>query len=142
MKGLFASFIRTKNLEKSTFDDLLKKDESFTVHERNIQTLGIELYKVAYGLSPEIMKLVFPLNPQAKYPWDNIFQTFNVKTVSWGTETLAHLGPRIWSIIPKDIKKLPLLKFTKQIRKWKPEKCLCRMCKTYVKGLGFVTVCT
>ena len=76
--------------------ELLEKDKSFTVHERNIQTLGIELYKVAYGLAPEIMRLIFPLNPRAKYAWDrNLFQSFNVKTTSWGLESLAHLGPKI-----------------------------------------------
>ena len=129
--------------KNSTFEELLEKDESFTVHERNIQTLGIELYKVAYGLAPEIMRLVFPFNPHAKYPWDkNLFKTFNVKTVSWGLETLAHLGPNIWSIIPKDMKKLSLSKFAKAIRAWKPDKCPCRMCKTYVKDLGFVIVST
>ena len=126
----------------SSFEELRKKDESFTVHERNIQALAIELYKVAYGLAPEIMRLVFPCNPQGKYPWDNIFKTFNVKTVYWGTETLAHLGPRIWSIIPTDMKKLSLSKFTNQIRTWKPVECPCRICKTYVPKVGFVNVST
>ena len=36
------------------------KDNYFTVHERSIQALGIELYKVANGLSPVIMTQVFP----------------------------------------------------------------------------------
>ena len=127
----------------SSFDDLLKKDESFTVHERNIQTLAIELYKVAYGLAPEIMRLVFPCNPEGKFPWDNIFKTFNIKTVYWGTETLAHLGLRIWSIVPNDMKKLSnLSKFRKIIRTWKPHKCPCRTCKTYIKDLGFVNIST
>ena len=39
----------------STFAELLNKDNSFTIHERNIQALGIELYQVANGLSPVIM---------------------------------------------------------------------------------------
>ena len=47
----------------SSFDELLSKDGSFTIHERNIQTLAIELYKVWHGLSPKIMELVFPLIP-------------------------------------------------------------------------------
>ena len=85
---------------KSTFKELLEKDESFTVHERNIQTLGIELYKVASGFSPHIMKLVLPLKPKGNFVWEKVFQTFNVKTTSWGLETLAHIGPKIWSIIP------------------------------------------
>ena len=101
--------------DKSSFNELLIKDESFTVHERNIQTLAIELYKVTYGLSPKIMDFIFPLNSRAIYPGESVFKTFNVKTVSWGTETLAHLGPKIWSIVPSDMKKFSLSKFTKKI---------------------------
>ena len=29
----------------SSFDELLKKDGSFSIHNRNIQTLAIEIYK-------------------------------------------------------------------------------------------------
>ena len=126
--------------EVSSFEELLVKDESFTVHERNIQTLAIELYKAAYHLSPKIMEFIFPLKVQPTYEGESIFETFNVKTVSWGTETLAHLGPQIWSIIPNDMKKFSLSKFKRKIRKWKTEKCPCRLCKTYVRGLGFVTI--
>ena len=125
---------------ESTFDELLFKDESFTIHERNIQSLAIELYKIAYGLSPQIMNLVLPLNPDARYPGSNIFKTRNVKTVSYGTETVAHLGPKIWSIVPMDMKKLSLCKFIKKIKKWKPEMCPCRICKTYIGNLGFVSI--
>ena len=45
----------------SSFDQLLLKDKSFTIHERNIQTLAIELFKIINGYSPEIMKDVLPL---------------------------------------------------------------------------------
>ncbi len=125
---------------KSSFEALLKKDESFTIHERNIQTLGIKLYTVAYGIAPEIDRLTFPTKPDVKYPWENIFKTFNVRTVSWGTETLSHLGPKIWSLIPLEFKKLKYLKFKEKIRSWKPEKCPCRLCKFYLAGVGFINI--
>ena len=126
---------------ESSFKELLEKDESLTIHERNIQTLAIELYKVLNGLSPKIMDLVFPLNLNSRYPGENDFRTRNVKTVGFGTETLAHLGPKIWAIIPSSIKKSKSLHlFRKEIRKWKPDKCPCRLCKIYVKDLGFVEV--
>ncbi len=125
---------------KSSYENLLKRDNSFTMHERNIQTLGIELYKVAYGISPGIMRLVFPTKPDVKYPWEKIFQTHNVRTVSWGTESLSYLGPKIWSIIPLPIRKLPFLKFEEAIRRWKPDKCPCRLCKFYLHGVGFINV--
>jgi len=59
---------------KSSFDELLTKYESFTVHERNIQTLAIELYKVTNGLSPKIMDLIFPLNPRFRYPRNSVLR--------------------------------------------------------------------
>ena len=124
----------------SSFEALLKKDKSFTIHERNIQKLGVELYKVAYGISPGIMRLVFPTKPGVEYPWENIFQSFNVRTVAWGTESLSHLGPKIWSLIPLTIKKLPFLRFLNAIRLWKPDKCPCRLCKVYLHGVGFINI--
>ena len=126
---------------KSSFETLLERDHSFTIHHRNIQKLAVELYKVAYGISPKIMRLVFPTRPEIKYPWENIFQTFNVRTVAWGTESLSHLGPKIWKLIPLKLKKLSSLhKFKIAIRDWKPLNCPCRLCKVYIHALGFVNV--
>ena len=42
-----------------TFEELLVKDKSFTIHHRNLQKLAIEMYKFHKNLSPEIMKCIF-----------------------------------------------------------------------------------
>ena len=39
-----------------SFNDLLEKDNSVSLNYRNIQTLAMEMYKVANGMSPIIMK--------------------------------------------------------------------------------------
>ena len=88
----------------SSFRELLDKDNSVTIHERNIQNLAIELYKTLNGFSPDIMSIVFPIKENITYCSKNQFLTRNVRTVNYGTETLAHLGPKIWAIVPKDIK--------------------------------------
>ena len=43
----------------STFQELLEKDNSFTVHHYNIQTLCIELYEVFTGQSQTIFSNLF-----------------------------------------------------------------------------------
>ena len=124
---------------QSTFRELLNKDNSFTIHERNIQTLAVELYKVVNRTSPKLMSHVFPLKNSDKYCSENPFMTRNVRTVRYGTETLAHLGPKIWAIIPNDIKEANSLKiFKSRIKLWNPSKCPCRLCRTYVCGVGFI----
>ena len=123
----------------STFEELLCKDETFTIHERNIQLLGIELFKVVNGLSPDIMHDVFPLKQSVRYPTENIFETRNIHTVRYGTDSLSHLGPKIWSIIPNKIKEeSTLISFTRKIKKWKPTLCPCRICKIYIDKVGYI----
>ena len=48
-------------MEDANFEDLLLKDNSWDVHENNIHTLLIEIYKSINNLSPPIMKYFFDL---------------------------------------------------------------------------------
>ena len=45
----------TYNDSKLTYDELLHKDNSFTIHERNIQALVIEMYNIMNNISPVII---------------------------------------------------------------------------------------
>ena len=45
----------------SNFDKLLNKDNSVSIHYKNIHALAIELYKISNNMSPKIMIEVFKL---------------------------------------------------------------------------------
>ena len=123
----------------SSFQTLLIKDNSVSIHIRNIQALAIELYKVANGISTEIMGPVFPLRESIRYPTMNIFQTRNVRTTAYGTSSLAYLGPKIWNILPVVLKNLTSLKaFKQKIKEWNPPNCPCKLCIPYIANLGYL----
>ena len=43
----------------SLFEELFSKDKSVTVHQRNIQILATEMYKILNGISSDIMQDIF-----------------------------------------------------------------------------------
>ena len=45
----------------TSFEDLIKKDNSFKIHHKNIQSLAIELFKVEKGIANPILCDIFPL---------------------------------------------------------------------------------
>ena len=47
------------NDKQSNFGELLVRDNSVSIHHRNIQHLTIQMYMVANGMSPDIMSDVF-----------------------------------------------------------------------------------
>ena len=49
----------TYNGKSSSFEKLLEKDNSFTIHHRNIKILATETYKFLQGLSPLLMNGIF-----------------------------------------------------------------------------------
>ena len=53
------------NDNTSTFKELLGKDNSVSIHYKNIQALAIEMHKVANGMSPEIMNEIFQLRKKS-----------------------------------------------------------------------------
>ena len=72
--------------KKLTFDDILKLDNSVTLHQRNLQILATEIFKVKNSLAPEIMTEVFEI----KEPHYNLrseathFKRENVKSNHFG----------------------------------------------------------
>jgi len=101
----------------SSFESLLDKNNSVTIHCRNIQFLAIEMFKVSKGLSPDIVDEIFIRNENNQYNTRNNseFALPPVKTVYHGTETLSFLGPKIWDIVPNTFKEKESLEaFKKQ----------------------------
>ena len=103
-----------------TFEELLRKDNSFCIHHRNLQKLATEMYKVRNNLPPTSMKHVFP-DREIPYNLQNLnpFQS-NVSTVFNGTETVAFRGPKIWAIVPDMKNSLSLIQFKEEIKNWEP----------------------
>ena len=50
------------NDKQSSFNELLEKDGSVSIHKRNLQVLATEMYKISNGLSTPLMKDIFSIN--------------------------------------------------------------------------------
>ena len=120
----------------STFEELLKKNESVSIHHRNIQLVAIEMFKVKNSLCPEIMKDLFQLNTNP-----NSSCAFVIPKFEYMGKLSRYFGPIVWeTMLPEDYKSITVLeKFKEDIKEWIPE-CKCRLCKTYVAQVGFVEI--
>ena len=89
-----------------TFNELLANDGSFKIHDRNLQKLLIEIFKVKMKLAPEVMNEVFFNFIECQYPFRNElrFKSRNIRTVRYGIETAAFVGSTIWTNMPNELK--------------------------------------
>ena len=80
---------------------------------------------------------------KAKKPYNlgnnSIMQRQPNRTVYFGTERITSLAPKLWELIPSEIKSAKSLNiFKAKIKSWTTDKCPCRLCKTYVGNIGFI----
>ena len=122
----------------SSFEELLEKDNSVTIHTRNLQCLAIEMFKVCKGIGPEIVKDLFQFDLNKRS--DRTFFRPNVKNVYTGLNTIRYFGTVLWDdMLTMELKSIETLeKFKKEIKKWIPKKCPCTLCKEYIHGVGYV----
>ena len=84
-----------------SFEDLLKKDRSFTSHQRNIQSLAIELFKVKGNPSSNIMDDIFQTRKtNYKVTSQTYFAGICVNTKKFGLNSLRHFASKVWSMAP------------------------------------------
>ena len=66
----------------------------------------------------------------------------NMHIEHFGTDTISSLGPKLWKLIPDKIKYTSTLSaFKAKIKSSTINNCPSRLCKIFVKDLGFVEVC-
>ena len=125
----------------SPYDELLNLDNSVSMHDRNLQILATEMFRVYTGSATDILNELFPLKPLSKYNLRNQpeFILRSIKTVHYGLNSLVQLGPRIWELLPNDLKRLESIEACKsKIKGWIPENYPCRICKPYTYQVGFI----
>ena len=130
----------------SSFEELLKKDGSCSIHHSNIKFLATEIYKSRNSLCPKFMCDIFSTtnNNFDNVSWNtryhnDFYNKSNPKTESFGISSLGYFGPKVWQMIPANIRNSPTLKiFKEKIKKWQVNNCVCRLCKKYAQRVGFI----
>ena len=90
--------------KKSSYENLLGKDNSVSIHHKSIQVLAIEMFKVKHKLCPEMIGDIFMERTNNQYNLRNRpdFITPQVHSVFHQTESISYLGPKIWDIVPEE----------------------------------------
>ena len=109
------------------FDRLLEDNKQKSIHQKNIESLAIEIYKFQAGLTPPIVSDLFVTR-------ENNYNLRNFQELE-----SSYRAPQIWNLIPERLRTMETLnKFKKEIKSWKCDACPCRMCKTYIQRVGFI----
>ena len=111
------------------------------MHQRILQYLLIEIYKVKKGISPTIMNWLFQFFESPVYELRSGVHLLSRSscTVFFGTESIINLGDKLWNMVPESICSSESINvFKSKIKYWIPNHCPCQICKMYISQVGFV----
>ena len=127
------------NQHQLTFKELLEKNKTVSIHQRNLQTLATEIYKSKNKISPEVVNLVFEFtNKNYNLRKASILKRNRYFTVHHGSESHVSLAPKIWELVPDSTREVKTSVFKNKIKAWRTNKCPCRLCKNFVGQFGFI----
>ena len=126
----------------TSFEELLVKDNTFTIHHQNIQSLAIEMYKAVNNLPGGNLSEFFVRNNHNYNLRSRSELTVpSINTVFKGQNSISYFGSVIWNSIPAELRGINSFQvFKSEIKAWRPTNCPCRPCKNYIENLGFVNI--
>ena len=97
---------------------MLKSNNQITVHQRNLQVLMTEVFKIINGLSLTIMHNFYIFRENTRNIQNfQIISNENKNTVSYGQETIKFRTPSLWTTLPEECKPTNSLNILKRILK-------------------------
>ena len=105
---------------QSNFSALLVKNNSFAIHQKNLQLLAIEIFKVKINTSPEVINEIFDFSKTYAYELrcGNCLSRSKIHSTHFGIESITNIAAKIWHTIPNKIKEAcSLTVFKNKIKK-------------------------
>lgn len=99
----------------------------------------LETFKISKNLSGPIVKFFLKKVITLTYENHQNFLRPRVLSVFHGQENVSQLGPKKWDMIFAEMKNLTTAcAFKREVKKWKPASCSCRLCICCIHSVGFV----
>ena len=88
---------------ENNFQTLLNENKETSVHQRNLQFLMTEIYKIKNNYAPPIMHHLFQFRENTFNLSDfREIPTRNKKAATYGLETASYRAPFLWTKLPSE----------------------------------------
>ena len=82
--------------QKTSYHNLLETHNELTIHQRNLQVLMTEIYKIVNGVAPPIMNSLFEFrNNEYNIRSFQVLSTEFRRTVNYGIEKITYRAPSL-----------------------------------------------
>jgi hypothetical protein len=124
--------------KNSTYQQLLVKLGTPSLHLGRLRLLATEVYKVTRKIGPPLMDDLFsPQNSTYNFRKSNSLPQPRFNTKTYGYNSLRYYGTKIWNEMPNHIRTATSLKhFRTLINTWMGLKCKCSMCNAFRQFTG------
>ena len=130
----------TCNDQLTDFKSFLSNHNEITIHQRNLQVLMTEIYKILNHIAPPIMSSLFEIGENTHNTrYFQVLSNESRRTVNCGLENICNIAPFLWANLPAEHKLANSLNiFKRKIKNCKGENCPRKLLKTYVRELGHI----
>ena len=88
---------------KLTFKELLEKNKTASIHQKNLLVLATEIFKTKLNISPKILKEFFSFNvsnvSNQNFTSQLTLKQIKKNSVYFGSESFSSLAPKIWDLV-------------------------------------------
>ena len=115
----------------SSYEDLIFKAGSTTLHLARLRTLAIETFKVVYGLSPTYLQEFLCFKDSSyNFRYSNLLEIPRTKSTRYGTNSFRFQAAKLWNSLPEEARKITSFNnFKNFIKTWNGASCKCSLCK-------------
>ena len=123
----------------STFEVLLSKDHSTTIHQQSLQRIAIEMYKTKINQNPDFLNEIFKFHQSSHDLRNEAYSSEKPNTVIYGTETVSYRCSQIWNNIPTEARNANNLDIFRRQIKQITIPCSCKLWTQYIPNLVYIT---